>query len=571
MKITIDYKKPYVIIKHPFSESINTFLYERGYYAMWNKKAKYREININKFTIRELIDRIDYLISEFSDKGCIFDLTEDYNTFVIKSQEKKKLKTSQKKKRQMAKAQSDVELVIPEINVELFPYQKVGVTFIESADGCGMIFDEPGLGKTAQSIAYAVKHNLKTVIVCPASLKYNWENEISKFTNATSFIIDSKMKDVPLNLSGYNFVIVNYDIVSKFEQYFLDTDEFDLIVLDECHAIKSYKAKRTQNILKLKDSFKHKILLTGTPLLNRPQELFTLLNFIRPEEWNSFWPYASRYCALKKMPWGPDYSGSSNELELHKKISPYYIRRHKKDVLKDLPPKLYTDLILELSPSFQKEYNRMLKDYVKYLVEEKEYQKAKKAQFNEQLVKLGALKQLCIEDKLEKLAEILGEFVENNQKVVIFSQYAKTIEKLIERYPEISVKLTGAMSPTERNASVKKFKEDPTTLFFLGTIGAAGVGLTLTEASNVIVIDLPWTPAEFEQAVDRCHRIGTKNTVNVYSLISKDTIDVDIQALLSKKQSLADVILDGKEKDDNTEERAIVHALNDNLKKKFKK
>ncbi len=549
---------------------INTFLFEHGYHAKWNRTNKCREININKFPIRELIDRIDHFISTFTDKGAVFNLTDEYTSFIVKSQQKNKLKTSQKKKRQMAKAQSDVDLVIPELNITLFPYQKVGVKFIEAADGCGMIFDQPGLGKTAQSIAYAVKHNLKTLVVCPASLKYNWHNEITKFTNAQSFIIDSKMKDMPLNFSGYNFIMINYDIVSKFEEHFLD-GQFDLIVLDEGHAIKSYKAKRTQSILKLKDSFKHKIILTGTPLLSRPQELFTLLNFIRPEEWNSFWPYAKRYCDLKKMPWGNDYSGSSNELELHEKISPYYIRRLKVDVLKDLPPKLQTSLILDLSTKYRKEYNRMLKDYVKYLVEEKQYQKAKKAQFNEQLVKLGALKQLCIEDKLEKLDEILSEFVENEQKVVIFSQYASVIDKLAERYPQLAVKLTGAMSTTERNEAVKQFKEDPKILFFLGTIGAAGVGLTLTEASNVIIIDQPWTPAELEQAEDRCHRIGTESTVNVYYLISKDTIDVDIQALLSKKQSIADVILDGKEKDSNAEEQALVYALNDNLKKSFKK
>lgn len=570
MKITIDYKKPNVVIKHPFSKIINTFLFEHGYHAKWNRNDKCREININKFPIRELIDRIDHFISTFSDKGARFDLTDDYTTFVVKSQQKNKLKTSQKKKRQMAKAQSDVELVIPELTIDLFPYQKVGVWFIEAADGCGMIFDQPGLGKTAQAIAYAVKHNLKTLVVCPASLKYNWANEITKFTDANAFIIDSKMKDMPLDFSGYNFVMINYDIVSKFEDYFLD-GQFDLIVLDEGHAIKSYKAKRTQSILKLKDSFEHKIILTGTPLLSRPQELFTLLNFIRPEEWNSFWPYAQRYCDLKKMPWGNDYSGSSNELELHEKISPYYIRRLKVDVLKDLPPKLQTSLILDLSTKYRTDYNRMLKDYVKYLVEEKQYQKAKKAQFNEQLVKLGALKQLCIEDKLEKLDEILSEFVENEQKVVIFSQYASVINQLAERYPQLAVKVTGAMTTADRNTAVKQFKEDPKILFFLGTIGAAGVGLTLTEASNVIIIDLPWTPAELEQAEDRCHRIGTENTVNVYYLISKDTIDVDIQALLSKKQSLADVILDGEEKDTNTEERALVYALNDNLKKKFKK
>ena len=570
MRITIDYQKPSVIIKHPFNEKINTFLYEHGYQARWNKKAKYREINISRFPIRELIDRIDHFISVFTDKGANFNLTDDYTSFVVKSQQKNKLKTSQKKKRQMAKAQSDVELVIPELTINLFPYQKVGVKFIEAADGCGMIFDQPGLGKTVQSIAYAIKHNLKTLVVCPASLKYNWANEITKFTDANSFIIDSKMKDMPLNFSGYNFVMINYDIVSKFEEYFLD-GQFDLIVLDEGHAIKSYKAKRTQGILKLKDSFEHKIILTGTPLLNRPQELFTLLNFIRPEEWNSFWPYAKRYCNLKKMPWGNDYSGSSNELELHEKISPYYIRRLKVDVLKDLPPKLQTSLVLDLSTKYRKDYNRMLKDYVKYLVEEKQYQKAKKAQFNEQLVKLGALKQLCIEDKLEKLDEILSEFVENEQKVVIFSQYSTVIDQLAERYPQLAVKVTGAMSTTERNTSVEQFKGDPKILFFLGTIGAAGVGLTLTEASNVIIIDLPWTPAELEQAEDRCHRIGTESTVNVYYLISKDTIDVDIQALLSKKQSLADVILDGEEKESDTAERALVYALNDNLKKKFKK
>lgn len=570
MKITIDYKKPNVVIKHPFSKVINTFLFEHGYHAKWNKRDKCREININEFPIRELIDRIDHFISTFTDTGARFDLTDEYTSFVVKSQQKNKLNTSQKKKRQMAKAQSDVELIIPELLITLFPYQKVGVQFIEAADGCGMIFDQPGLGKSAMAIAYAVKHNLKTVVICPASLKYNWQNEINKFTSAKSFIIDTKMKDMPLNFDGYNFVIINYDIISKFDKYFLEK-QFDLIVLDECHAIKSYKAKRTQNVLKLKDSFNHKIILTGTPLLNRPQELFTLLNFIRPEEWNSFWPYAQKFCDLKRMPWGNDYSGSSNELELHEKISPYYIRRHKKDVLKDLPPKLQTNLILELSPSYQKEYTRMLKDYVKYLVEEKQYQKAKKAQFNEQLVKLGALKKLCIQDKLDKLDEILSKFVENDQKVVLFSQYAETVTVLAERYPELSVKLTGAMSATERNTSVNLFKTDPKILFFLGTIGAAGVGLTLTEASNVILIDQPWTPAEVEQAADRCHRIGTKDTVNVYHLISKDTIDGDIQALLAKKKSIADVILDGKEIESNVEERALVYALNDNLKKKFKK
>ena len=570
MKITIDYKKPNVVIKHPFSKIINTFLFEHGYHAKWNRNNKCREININKFPIRELIDRIDHFISTFTDQGARFDLTDEYTSFVVKSQQKNKLKTSQKKKRQMAKAQSDVELVIPTLKATLFGYQKVGVKFIEAADGCGMIFDQPGLGKSLSAIAYATKHNLKTLVVCPASLKYNWANEVEKFTDANSFIIDSKMKDMPLNFTGYNFVMINYDIVSKFEEHFID-GQFDLIVLDEGHAIKSYKAKRTQGILKLKDSFEHKIILTGTPLLNRPQELFTLLNFIRPEEWNSFWPYAKRYCDLKKMPWGNDYSGSSNELELHEKISPYYIRRLKIDVLKDLPPKLRTSLVLDLSTKYRKDYNRMLKDYVKYLVEEKQYQKAKKAQFNEQLVKLGALKQLCIEDKLEKLDEILSGFVENEQKVVIFSQYSTVIDKLAERYPQLAVKLTGAMPTTERNEAVKRFKEDPKILFFLGTIGAAGVGLTLTEASNVIIIDQPWTPAELEQAEDRCHRIGTENTVNVYYLISKDTIDVDIQALLSKKQSIADVILDGKEKDSNAEERALVYALNDNLKKKFKK
>ena len=257
--------------------------------------------------------------------------------------------------------------------------------------------------------------------------------------------------------------------------------------------------------------------------------------------------YARRYCNAYHNGFGWDFSGSANKEELHQKLTEtIMIRRKKADVLPDLPSKLYSYIPMEICNTT--EYKRAEADFIAFLAETKGKKAAEKASQAEHLVRIEALKQLAVQGKIKQAVQWIRDFLDNNgNKLVVFGVHKTVVDALMKEFKEEAVKVDGSVSATKRDEAVAAFQEDPNVKLFVGNIQAAGTGLTLTAASAVAFLELPWTPGESAQAEDRCHRIGQKDTVNVYYLLADNTIEMEIAQLLDEKKAVLNAVLDGKE------------------------
>jgi len=315
-------------------------------------------------------------------------------------------------------------------------------------------------------------------------------------------------------------------------------------ILDESHYIKNYKAQRTIKIAELFAKIPHKILLTGTPILNRPSELFTQISVIQPGMFYSFFKFAERYCAMRKTRFGIDTSGASNIQELSDRMKSFTVRRLKSQVLTELPDKIRTTIELVLDN--KTEYRNAEHDIIEYIRQRKGNSAAFAASQAEMLVKIENLKQLSAKGKLAAVFEWVQDFLESGEKLVLFASHTEIIKSIVAKFPGITVSLTGADDQKSRQNAIDQFQTNPKTKIFVGNLQAAGVGITLTSSSNVAFIELGWTPSAMSQAEDRCHRIGQKSAVNVYYLLGKSTIDERIAELLTSKSSIIDAIMDRK-------------------------
>jgi len=472
-----------------------------------------------------------------------------------------------------------------------------------------------GLGKTPQSLAWLQLHPeaRPAVIVCPASLKYNWLQEIKKFMTGTnpqvidggiweeyhtgkyergkkkkdgSFRRGKKIMDKRRQELWGDIIIVNYDVLpddtkqvwtGKYRKYpwhhrlagrfirkngqkqkemkrvdipetgwwsYIDAYAPVAVILDECHYIKTKDSLRTNAVLKMVEKAKHVIALSGTPLLNRPVELYNPVNAVSPHLFPSFFDFAKRYCGAFKGKYGWDYTGCTNTEELHKTLtSTCMIRRLKKDVMPELPPKVRTVVPLELTNRIT--YQRAEDAFIEYL-QSFDSAKAQRAKQAEQLVKLEVLKKLAVDGKLGSCIKWIEDFLESGEKLVVFAHHKDVIQKLEKRFKKICVKIDGGVSPKNRQKAVNKFQNDAQCTLFLGNLDAASVGLTLTAASNTCFIEFGWTPGVMVQAEDRVHRIGQEaDSVNAWYLTAINTIEADIIRLVEKKARILDQILDG--------------------------
>lgn len=487
------------------------------------------------------------------------------------------------------------EITIPGMLRNLFPFQKDGVSFIESRKGRALVADEMGLGKTIQALAFLQLHPeyRPAIILCPASLKLNWAKEIqSTMTQRIKIqILEGK---TPYRLHG-EIIIVNYDILYDWLLTLLQFKP-NIIIGDEIHAIKNNDAKRTKAVKLLanpmslfntrdkkgKDKttkeaellFKqglaqkapHFIALSGTPIINRPIEIYNALSIINSSVIPDYWKYAKRYCGAVHNGFGWDFSGATNTEELHKILTDtIMIRRKKADVLKDLPDKIHS--LVPITLSNQQEYDAIESDVIGFLRNSKGEQAADKASNAEVIVQIELLKQAAVRGKLNAVINWIQDFLESDEKLVVFATHKFVIDEFMSRFPQIAVKIDGSTSMTDRNLAVEHFQTNPKVKLFIGNIKAAGVGLTLTAASNVAIVELPWTPGDLKQAEDRCHRIGQKDTVNVHMLIVPGTIEEEIAELLDKKTKILDAVLDGKE----TDQGSLLTALIDSMTKKQRK
>jgi SWI/SNF-related matrix-associated actin-dependent regulator 1 of chromatin subfamily A len=511
------------------------------------------------------------------------------------------------------------EEALPFMKIQPYNYQKKAVAFFEINNGKAILGDAPGVGKTLSALVYAAKHRYKTLIICPSSLKFGWKNETLDFTKDKAFIYKYKpKKNSPHRAFDKNeslFHIVNYESLEtyveikykhvckgsvivpgkgstvcnheitdnvkkhkecpvcknsnsfktrivghtfskdKFGQD-LNPADYDLIVIDEFHRIKEKNTGWTKIIREAFKDAPRKLLLSGTAIKSRPKEFFIGLNFLYPEEFNNQHEFGVKYCAGFQDNFGWKYDGASNLEELYDRMSRFFLRRLKKDVLKDLPPKTYTKIPIELDDSEYKEYNRILDECTKVI----DGQEIK----DSYLVQVNKLKMFTASCRLKRVIEYIQEIIDSGEKVVIMSDFQNVATKIFEHFKEVAVLHTGSMSDIEKQESVDRFQKDKNVKVFSGMIIASGVGITLTAASRLIFMGYAWTPADMTQSEDRIHRASTTHdNIQIITPYCIDTIDEDIMNLLSEKNKTVDRVLDGKvlDKNENVSSDSVFKSL----------
>jgi SWI/SNF-related matrix-associated actin-dependent regulator 1 of chromatin subfamily A len=515
------------------------------------------------------------------------------------------------------------------MKIQPYEYQKKAVKFFEINNGVSILGDEPGVGKTAPSFAYAVKHNLKTLVICPASLKLMWRKEILKFTHEKAFVYkfrpNKKSKIIAYTKNESLFHITNYESIESYikleykhkcsgkiiqldnklkncnwEQVDLnknykkcpicnsvgtvksrivslvsfqddfgeeiDPENYDLIIIDECHRMKELKTTWTKIIHKALSQIPKKLLLSVTVIKSRPFEFFSTLSFIMPGEWKNSHEFGVQYGAGFQTNFGWDYSGASNLEELFTRISPYFLRRLKKHVLTELPPKTYLEIPIELTPKEYSEYKKIENEIKKEIVNGKEVKKEESY-----LTKIHKLKIFTGKIKVRNIKEIIEDIIDGGQKVVVVSDYVELAKEIANQFKDISVLHTGEMSEIEKNESVERFQEDNNIKLFSGMILASGVGLTLTSSSKLIKVGFPWTPADDQQIEDRIHRASAKaEKIEIITPYCTDTIDEDIMELLGDKSYIVTKTLDNKEfkKEVQVVDESIFKNLIERIKEK---
>lgn len=429
-------------------------------------------------------------------------------------------------------------------------YQKQGIRAIRDFGGRALLADEMGLGKTLQALWYMQRAEAyPAVIVCPASLKYNWQKEADKI-GVHADVAEGKqgwkkLQDV-MTPDWMKVLVINYDILEAWNDIIIKQLKPKLLVLDECHYVQSRTAKRTKAAKALSRKVEKLVAISGTPLTNRPSELWSVLNMIQPAEYPAFSAFAHRYCKPKRTPWGWDYSGSQNLQELHYRLSSgCMVRRLKADVLQDLPSKRVSVHVLPMTKP--KEYAAAANDFIEWL-RDQDPKKVKKAEKAVAMVRIGALKRLAAELKTKAMLEYFDNVLaDTDEKIVISCCHRSMIDTLLEHFGNKAVKVDGTMGAKQRDQAVDKFQNGKRVRVFVGQLQAAGVGLTLTASSRVYFAELGWRPGDHRQMEDRVHRIGQKSSCSATYLVASGTIEEDLCKILQDKAGVVSAVLEGDE------------------------
>ena len=383
----------------------------------------------------------------------------------------------------------------------------------------------------------------KVLIVCPASLKINWQREITNYTNKKILIVEGRKWG-----HTFDYYIINYDIIKNYhttdksedsdDYKLLVNTNFDLAIVDEAHYISNTTANRTRLLNDVLETIPKVWLLTGTPMTSRPINYFNLLKIVDSPLTLNWQSYVRRYCAGYQFRVGNrkvwNTSGASNLDELRERTKNLVLRRMKTDIL-DLPEKIITPIFVELKSRM---YDEELEEFTRISNDKKDSET-----ISVTLNRLMKVRQLISYEKVPYTCEIIDRCLEQGKKVIVFTNFTMTVDMLQEKYKKNSVILDGRMSKERRQESVDKFQTDPKTKVFISNIVAGGVGITLTEAEVVIMNDLSFVPAHHSQAEDRAYRYGQKNSVIVYYPIFENTIEKVIYNILQKKKGIIDQVM----------------------------
>jgi SNF2 family DNA or RNA helicase len=443
------------------------------------------------------------------------------------------------------------------VNANLFPYQKEGVCFAAAKGRC-IIADDMGLGKTIQAIAAAEllrkECGINSVfIICPTSLKYQWKTEIKKFTGIDAWVIEGvyvKRLVQYQNDSVYKIISYNTAINDIKDINFMEPD---LFILDEAQRIKNFKTKISQNIKRLKSPYT--FVLTGTPLENKLEELYSIVQYVDPFVLGPYWKFMSEHRILDE---NGKVKGYQNLNEIGLKLSNTMIRRRKKEVLIQLPERMDKNLFVPMTEEQAQIHTENQESVAKLVLKWRRQGFLNEKDRQRLLICLGIMRMVCdstyildqqtrFDTKITELMNILDEvFAEDEEKVVIFSQWERMTRLVAAELDERNVGyeyLHGGIPSSDRGKLFENFNNDPKSRVFLST-DAGGVGLNLQAASILINLDLPWNPAVLEQRIARIYRMGQKRNVSIINMVSTGTIEHRMLDVLKFKKGLAEGILD---------------------------
>ncbi|MFA6714122.1 MAG: DEAD/DEAH box helicase [Victivallales bacterium] len=443
----------------------------------------------------------------------------------------------------------------------LYDYQVAGMLHL-AFNGRAMLADEMGLGKTVQAICAAALLKecfgiRRTLVVTPASLKSEWEEQIRKFTSLHTEVVFGSRKQ---RLETYRnskafFLLMNYEQVMRDHEDLNLEFQADLVILDEAQRIKNWKTKTADRLKRLQSRFA--FVLTGTPIENRIDELYSLVEFIDPKIFGSLFRFNRRFYRFDEA---GKTVGMQNLREMHEEIQPIMLRRRKDEISDQLPERIDNNYFVQMTEEQCRRYEeheyiaaRLAYKAKHYSLSPEEFQRLQRA--------LSCMRMLCdsvyILDqkirespKIDELMHILDDLWEDNseRKIIIFSEWVRMLDLVMERLDkrgETYAVHTGLINQVRRRKEINRFKNDPGCKVFLCS-ESGGVGLNLQVASVVINLDLPWNPAKLEQRIARAWRKHQKNTVNVINLVAEKTIENKMLSTLDFKQGLADAVLDAR-------------------------
>lgn len=418
-----------------------------------------------------------------------------------------------------------------------------------------ILADDMGLGKTTSTIIASLETGAKKIlIICPASLKINWQREFQLYSDKSSFVCEGKHYSEDAEI-----VIMNYDIIKNFhdsknrKESMMLKSNFDLVIIDEAHYIQNVQAQRTKLINDLVRDIDRLWLLTGTPMTSRPINYFNLLSLVDSPVAKNWMAYVVRYCSGYQFKVGArkvwNVMGASNLEELRDRTMTTVLRRLKEDVL-DLPDKIITPVYLRLR---SKLYEEVMGDYYNWYDKNPDESKNLSIQFT----KLTQVRQVIAEEKTQHTIELAENIIEQGKKVIIFCNFTKSLETIYNHFGKHAVRLDGSMSKTQRQDAVDRFQTDEKVHVFVGNIKAAGVGITLTAAEAVIMNDLSFLPSDHSQAEDRAYRYGQKNNVLVYYPLFDNTIEGIIYDILNNKKKIISTVMGDHQDETNIVEEIL--------------
>jgi len=457
-------------------------------------------------------------------------------------------------------ASADVELPAP-AGRQYLPFQKAGIAYVLRRFNAGqkgvLLGDEMGLGKTIQALGIInARADFKRVlIICPASLRLNWAREAERWLvrKTAAQVLNGGSLDWTLDEGVW---IVNYDRLKEVPE----NVTFDFIIFDEAHYIKNEKAQRSKYASALAKKARHVLLLTGTPIANRPIELWHPLTLMGAEkQFGGFWNYAKRYCGAYHNGYGWDFRGAANLEELQVRLRErWMVRRLKKEVLQELPPKIRQIIPLPSTTTLKKlteqeqqlrsvieRYDELLarareaevledEESFRYALEELESVKASFTEASRIRREIGIA-------KVDLVAAHIKDILEEENKIVVFAHHKEVVDVLQKSLSEYNpVVITGETSMQNRQSAVDAFQQNPDVRVFIGTLGAASTGLTLTAARVAVFAEIDWVPATLQQAEDRIHRIGQQDVALIQYLVIEGTLEAYIAEQIAKKMDIID-------------------------------